>query len=146
MRIRIGLLAIILFTLAACHLPAVRHAAADTGKERLDRVDVYYFHGNFRCASCHRIELYTEGALDEFFSKELQSGELVYKVVNVDQKQNAHFVKDYQLYTRSVIVSLVKDGKEVEYKNLRKVWEYLGNKRRFYDYVKNAANNFLCEL
>jgi hypothetical protein len=107
---------------------------------------VYYFHGNFRCASCHKIELYTRGAIEKYFSKELKTGKLIYKVVNVDHKENSHFVKDYQLYTRSVVASLIKGGREVKYENLAKVWEYLGNKQKFYNYIDEEVGKFLKEL
>ncbi len=120
--------------------------AADQSDAEKDHVEVYYFHGDVRCVNCHRIEMYTKEAVDEYFGKEMESGKLVYKVVNVDRKKNQHFVKDYQLYTKSVIVSLVKDGKEVKYENLQGVWNYLGNRELFLDYIKNEVGKYLEEL
>ncbi|MGB2599969.1 MAG: nitrophenyl compound nitroreductase subunit ArsF family protein [Candidatus Omnitrophota bacterium] len=111
-----------------------------------NHIVVYYFHGNFRCASCHKIELYTRGAIEKYFSKELKADKLIYKVVNVDHKENSHFVEDYQLYTRSVVASLVKGGREVKHENLAKVWEYLGNKQKFYNYIDEEVSKFLKEL
>ncbi len=43
------------------------------------------------------------------------------------------------------ILSLVKDGKEIKWKNLDKIWEYVGNKQRFIDYVKSGVADFLKE-
>ena len=111
-----------------------------------DHVIVYYFHGDFRCANCHEIETYTKEAVDEYFGKEAAFGKLVYKMINVDRKENQHFVKDYQLYTKSVIVSLVKDGKEVKYENLQGVWNYLRDKDRFLDYIRTEVGKYLKEL
>lgn len=107
---------------------------------------VYYFHGSFRCMNCYKIENYTKGTIENYFSEQLRSGEIVYKTVNVEKKENAHFVEDYGLYTRSVVLSLVKNGKEDKYKNLTKVWEYLGNKIKFEDYEKKEIEEFLKEL
>lgn len=42
----------------------------------------------------------------------------MFKVVNLDQPGNAHFVNDYQLYTKSVAISLVKEGQQIKYKDL----------------------------
>ncbi|MCK4947469.1 MAG: hypothetical protein KAS46_03735 [Candidatus Aureabacteria bacterium] len=116
--------------------------AADTDN---NQVIVYYFYGDFRCASCHKIEQYTKNAVKEFFKDALNSGELIFKPVNMDNSENRYFVDAYQLYTKSVVLSLVKDGKEVKYKNLPKVWNYLGNKKQFYEYIKSEVTKYLEE-
>ena len=109
-------------------------------------VVAYYFHGNFRCYSCRRIEQYSKEAVGYFFKEELKSGKLIFKAINTEEPGNRRFIGDYQLYTKSLVISLIEDGKEVKYKNLTKVWEYLGNKQKFYDYVKDEINNYLGEL
>jgi len=109
-------------------------------------VIVYYFHGNFRCASCHRIEQYTKEAVEQYFSDELRSGRLVFSPINVEKQGNEHFVKDYQLYTKSVVLSLVKNEAEIKHINLEKVWNYLGNKEQFFSYIKSEVEEYLGEL
>ena len=63
-----------------------------------------------------------------------------------EKKENKHFVNDYQLYTKSVVLSLVRDGKEMKFKNLEKVWQLLRNKDKFYKYIKEETQGFLDEL
>lgn len=109
-------------------------------------VVAYYFHGNFRCFSCYRIEQYSKEAVEQFFEDELKSGKLIFKAINIEERSNKHFINDYQLYTKSLVISLMKNGKEVKYKNLTKVWEYLKNKQKFYGYVKDEINSYLKEL
>ena len=111
--------------------------------QKTDYVKAYYFHGDFRCSNCYKIEKYSKEAIDKYFAKELASGELEYKVINVDERGNEHFAVDYKLYTKSLVISKIKDGREVEYKNLEKVWDHLGNKGTFYNYVKEEIENFL---
>lgn len=111
-----------------------------------DKVVVYYFHTTFRCPSCHKIEQYTEGGIKEYFAKEIESGDLEYKVVNIEEKGNEHFVQDYKLYTKSVVLSLIQDGKEAKFKNLEQVWQLLRNKDKFYQYIKNETQGFLDSL
>ena len=131
----------ILFLLTACtFIFSGLICAADD-----NQVIVYYFYGDFRCSSCHKIEQYTKEEVKEFFKDALNSGELVFKPVNMDSSENHHFVDDYQLYTKSVVLSLVKDGKEVKYKNLPKVWNYLGNKKQFYEYIESEVTKYLEE-
>jgi len=110
-----------------------------------NHVVAYYFHGNFRCANCLKIEQYSKEAIEQNFKDELSSGKLVFKVINIETKGNEHFVQDYQLYTKSLVISLVKDGKEVKFDNLTKVWEFLWNRQTFYDYVKEEITKYLKE-
>jgi hypothetical protein len=107
------------------------------------KVIAYYFHGDFRCSNCYKIETYSKEAIDKYFARELASGELEYKIINVDEKDNEHFAKDYKLYTKSLVLSRITGAKEAEYKNLEKVWNYLDNKEAFYNYVKEETAKFL---
>lgn len=114
--------------------------------ENNSNVTVYYFHTSFRCASCLNIEKYTEETLKESFAEELENGELVYKVVNIEEKGNDHYAEDYELYTKSVVLSLVENGTEVKYKNLSEIWQKLRNKNKFQEYIKKEVQSFIDEL
>ena len=108
-------------------------------------VIAYYFHGDMRCPTCYKLEQYSKEAIDTNFKDALASGKLEFKVVNIEDKGNEHYGKDYQLYTKSLILSLVKNGKEIKWKNMDKIWEYVGNKERFIDYVKSGVAVLLKE-
>ncbi len=108
-------------------------------------VVAYYFHGTMRCPTCYKLEQYSKEAIEASFKDALASGKLEFKVVNIEDKGNEHYGKDYQLYTKSLVLSLVKDGKEIKWKNMDKIWEYVGNKQKFIDYVKNGVADLLKE-
>ena len=108
-------------------------------------LNVYYFRSNFRCSNCYKIEEYTKEAIEKYFQDKLESGEIVYRVINIDEEENAYFVDDYQLYTKSVVLSKLRDGEEVEYKNLQKVWEYLNDQEKFHSYIKEEIYSFFNE-
>jgi hypothetical protein len=108
-------------------------------------VVAYYLHGTFRCPTCYKLEQYSREAIETNFKDALASGTLEFKVINVEDKGNEHYTKDYQLYTKSIILSLLKDGKETKWINLNKIWEYVGNKKRFIDYVKSGVADLLKE-
>lgn len=120
--------------------PAFGAQDADTGT-----VIAYYFHSSTRCPTCYKLEQYSKEAIEANFKDALDSGKLEFKVVNIEGWGNEHFVQDYQLYTKSLILSLVKDGKELKSKNLTKIWDYVGNKQKFINYVSEEVNNFLKE-
>ncbi|HNR13491.1 MAG TPA: nitrophenyl compound nitroreductase subunit ArsF family protein [Thermodesulfobacteriota bacterium] len=111
-----------------------------------DKVVVYYFHSDMRCPTCHKIEQYTKAAVETSFAEEIKTGLVEFAVINTDRDENSHYLKDYQLYTKSVIVSLVKQGKEQKYKNLAKIWNLVGNKEQFSEYIKTEINTYLAEI
>ena len=104
---------------------------------------VYYFHGDVRCPTCHKLESYAQEAVETTFAEELGAGLVQWKPVNVDRPENAHFVKDYQLVTKSVILSEVIDGRETDWKNLDKIWDLVGSKDVYLDYIRENVKIFL---
>lgn len=109
------------------------------------KVTAYYFHGSFRCPTCFNMEKFSKEAFEINFKDALDSGSLEFKVVNVEDKGNEHYTNDYQLYTKSLILSFVKDGKEVKSKNLTKIWDYARDKQKFISYVTEETKAFLEE-
>jgi len=107
------------------------------------KVIAYYFHGSFRCPTCMSMEKYSREAIDSNFKDALASGNLEFKVVNVEERGNEHFVNDYKLYTKTLILSMIKNGKEVKSKNLDKIWALTRNKQKFIEYVAGEVNAFM---
>lgn len=109
------------------------------------KVIAYYFHGTARCLTCHKMEKYAKEAIENTFSDELENGTLIFKTVNVEEKDNEHFINKYQLYTKALVISQVENGEESRHKNLAKIWEYVRNKDRFFEYVTDEINDYLKE-
>ena len=112
----------------------------DTGAES---VVAFYFHGNVRCATCKKIEAYADEALQQGFPEALQNGALEWRVINVDEAENQHFIQDFQLVTRSVVLAEYSGDKVVRWKNLDKVWQLVRSKDKFVEYVRDEARQFL---
>ena len=121
-------------------------AASDSSKASVPSVHqvlAYYFHGIRRCSNCIKIESYTKEAIDSAYGAALKDSSLVWRVVNTDEEANNHFLNDYQLYTKSVILVDMHDGKQVRWKNLEKVWEHLGDKEAFKKYIRDEVALFM---
>jgi hypothetical protein len=101
---------------------------------------VYYFHGTTRCATCKTIEAYAHETVATAFGADLKAGIVEWKLVNVDEPASQHFVRDYQLYTRSVVVVDAKDPKR--FKVLDRVWQLVGDKAAFQRYVEQEIRAF----
>ena len=140
---------IILCLLIICFffISAVIAKAGETGaasqKEGSGKVVAFYFHGNFRCSNCKKIEQYSREAIEKYFKEQLKTKRLVFDIINIDLPENKHFTEDYQLYTRSLIIAEFKDGKQVRWKNLTKVWNYLNDRDKFYEYVQSEIQKYL---
>ena len=117
--------------------------AVQPAAESANKTIVYYFHGKARCTSCVKIEQYTAEALQKGFAAPLKDGTMQWSMVDTDEKANAHFVKDYGLYTKSVVLVRVRDGRQISYKVLDKVWEHLNDKAAFIKYVQDETRAFV---
>jgi len=109
------------------------------------KIIAYYFHGTARCANCRKIEAYSNEAIKEGFPDELKNGLIKWEVVNVDLPANKHFINDYQLFTRSVVLVEMENGKQTKWENLGDVWSYLSDKDQFKKYVQEEVSAFLKE-
>jgi hypothetical protein len=123
--------------------PASRDAGPATSTPT-HLIVVSYFHGDFRCPTCKKIEAYSRDAVEKTFAKELATGRLAFKAVNIDRAENEHFIHDYSLVTRSLVVTEESDGKVVRWTNLDKIWEFVrGDQQAFTDYVAVGVRAYL---
>lgn len=113
--------------------------------KQADRLDVYYFHATARCNSCLKIEKHTRSAIENDFKDELKNGKVVFRMVNIDEPDNKHFIKDYELYTKSVIVQQIKKGKPAKWENLDQIWDLLDNETQFSLYIQDEVKKNLAE-
>jgi len=114
-----------------------------TDSSERETVIVYYFHGTNRCPSCTKIENWSYEAIKDSFPEALKEDRLLWKPVNIDKPENKHFVKEYSLYTKSLIITKVKGEKQTKWKNLDKVWLLLGDQFKFFDYVTEEVTNYM---
>ena len=122
---------------AADNAPAQKAPAAQSKSF----IAAYYFHGNFRCATCKKIEQYSREAIELNFAQQLKSGALVFQPINIDEPENQHFVQDYQLVTRSLVLVKYENGKQTAWKNLPAVWQNVGDQQAFFNYVKTEVES-----
>jgi hypothetical protein len=71
------------------------HPSSDSSSGPPDRVEVVYFHRAQRCRKCLYAEAGTRYTLETYFEDELASGKLNFKVLNVEDEENAAVVDKY---------------------------------------------------
>jgi hypothetical protein len=104
---------------------------------------VYYFHTSSRCTSCLQIEAWTKECLEQEFGSELKDGRIAWKPVNLEDEGNLHFVEDFELKAKTVIVCNYRDGTPGPYADLVDVWRLLNDKGRFFLLVRTKVKEFL---
>ena len=92
-----------------------------------DHVEVMYFHGKQRCVTCMAIEKNAREVVEKDFAKEVKSGKVVFKIVDISTAEGAKITKDYRVTWSSLFVNGWKNGKETRndmtqfaFKNARK--------------------------
>ncbi len=122
------------------NLPVTSAAPALAAEKK---IVVYYFHGEFRCHTCMEIERLTKKSISVGFIKEMAGSKIALKIINIDKPENKHFVTDYKLETKSVIVSEFNGSKLVRWKNLPKIWDYTNNENLFIKYIQDGVKGYL---
>ena len=118
-------------------------APATAARRTNEQVIAYYFHGTVRCETCLKIERQAREAIERRFAAEVTEKRLVFKPVNYDKPENAHFLKDYQLPCPSLVVVRRKDAKDAKWKLLDKTWEHAENPVKLDEYVGDEVEKLL---
>ena len=115
--------------------PAVSQVQSST------KIVVYFFHGQFRCYSCTRMEELLRKAVEGGFPNQLAEGKIKLQTVNIDLKENIHFLEKYPISNR-VVVSETLNGREIRWKELKHTWDYLGDDAAFAKYIMDEIKKY----
>ncbi len=126
----------------AAGAPPVAAVAAQRVAET-ERVMAYYFHRTIRCETCLRIEKQAHEVITNRFAFEVAAERLVFKPVNYEQPENAHFREDYELGGPSLVLVRQTGGKDVERKVLGQTWDFAHIPPRLDLYIEEETRKFL---
>ena len=77
-----------------------------------DRVEVIYFHGKQRCATCMAIEKNAKEVVNTLFANELKNGTVVFTTVDISTPEGEKIADKYEVTWSSLFVNKWKDGKD----------------------------------
>jgi|WetSurMetagenome_2_1015567.scaffolds.fasta_scaffold497712_1 hypothetical protein len=127
--------------LASLSIFAQKKTGAQPAGQR--KVIAYYFHTNTRCSTCIKIEQYSKEAIEQGFPYELKNGTLEMRIVNYEQPENRHFMNDYKLVSKSLVLVNLVNGRQTKWTNLKLVWQLTGRKDAFLNYVRKEVRGYL---
>lgn len=145
-RIHLGLLlAVLALGSNAAEKPENKPEASATTTTNVPTVQVtaYYFHGTVRCETCQKIERQAREVIEQKFKPELVAKQLVFKPLNYDLPENAHFQPDYKLPCPSLVLVRSKAGKDEKWKLLGDTWELVEDTTKFNRYIETEVAKFV---
>lgn len=77
-----------------------------------DHVEVMYFHGKQRCATCMAIEKYAREVVEKDYANEKKKGKVVFRIVDISTDEGEKIAKKYRVTWSSLFVNGWKAGKE----------------------------------
>ena len=131
---------------ATASAPQKEDVGADPVAGAAAKLVVTYFHTTVRCPTCTLLEEYSRETVERIFAKEMQEGKIVFRHVNIQEPENKHFIQDYKLFSKSLIVSEVRGGEEVRWKNLPDIWRLVRDRDRYEQYVAGEIEAYLENL
>lgn len=127
---------IIFLTFSILFSACSKKGAVEQNKNINRKYIVYYFHPTARCEGCINLESYIKEVIETEYSK----AGVVFKSVNIEDRENEHFRKDYDLKFSSVVIVNIENNK---WKNLDSIWSYVEAKEKFFNYAQKEINNFI---
>lgn len=126
----------------------MRKSAADDAPPAAEQLPdnalvVYYFHGDTRCPTCRKIESYSHDAVQTAFADELADNKLLWKVVNYEQPESSHFATEYEIVSPTVVLVRTAEGAVADWRNLARVWELVGDREAFTEYIQDETRSML---
>ena len=77
-----------------------------------DVVEVLYFHGKQRCATCMAIEKEAKTVVNGQFANAVKSGKLKFRIIDITKAENEAIANKYEITWSSLVVVKHKGGKE----------------------------------
>lgn len=132
----------IALSIISCGESKIKNEAIIEKQENKTSVEVLYFHGKQRCATCVAIEENTKQLIEERFSEQISKGELVFKTIDINE--NETLADKYEITWSSLVLVDNQNGKEfVEDLTNFAFTNALNSPDEFKEGVSKTINNML---
>ncbi len=103
-----------------------------------DRIDLTYFYIPQRCPNCFYIEKHITFVVKTYFQDKVDSGRLVYKALNLGDKENTAIAKKYMAINSQLCINTIVDGVD-HIRTIKEVWfpEYLKDEKALDEVIKS---------
>jgi hypothetical protein len=116
---------------------------AEISSAKVEKIEVFHFHGNHQCASCIAVGSLAEETVNTYFADEVKSGKIIFGHINGELPENNDLVAKYGATGSSLwIGTYTKDGQFKAEQNVN-VWYKINNKEEYMDYLKGVIEQKL---
>lgn len=77
-----------------------------------NKIEVYYFHYTRRCVTCNAVETVTKEAIAQMYPEQYKKGQIIFKSINLDEKENEAIAKKCQAEGQSLL--FITKGKRID--------------------------------
>lgn len=85
---------------------------ANAAEPAKDHVEVIYFHGKQRCATCMAIEKEAKAVVERQFANDVKNGKVVFRTIDISDPKNESLANKYEVSWSSLYLTTFKNGKE----------------------------------
>jgi hypothetical protein len=93
----------LLFLMSSMSFEAQNKKTQKVTTTESNKIEVYYFHYTRRCITCNAVENVTKEAIAEMYPTPLKKGQITFKSINLDEKENALIAKRCQAEGQSLL-------------------------------------------
>lgn len=109
---------------------------------KVDKVEIFHFHGHHQCYSCKTVGAYAEETVNTYFPEQLESGKIVFGHINRELPENGDLVMKYRVKSASLWIGVYDDDGFHPEENVN-VWYKIRDKQDYMDYLKGLIEKRL---
>lgn len=129
----------------AIALATAATAAPVQGPQPPATVQATYFHYEYRCISCVKLERWAASAIQSGLKDSIKTGRLKWGTMDMESPQGSALADKIGLMNKNVALMEMRGGKMVRSKELVHTWKLLRDSSAFANYVKSETIAFLKE-
>ena len=116
-------------------------AGVASGSASGNHVLVYYMYPAIRCVTCNKIEKAARDIVHEDYAQAVKAGRLKWHEVNISEDDK--LAGRYNVASSMVVIVRLKDGLEVGFERLEKVWPLAEKPAELTAYIRKAIRSAL---
>lgn len=128
----------------AANVPVQVTTTTKTPPVLSNRIDIVYFHTKLRCVTCLCFEKQVTSLISKYFQSDIDNGKLTYRVLNVQEPQNAAIAKKYGAVGSQLFINnVINDFNNIE--DIQDIWSWncVDNPNNFDVKVKSVIELYL---
>ncbi len=83
-----------------------------TNTSTKNHLEVFAFHGTRQCTTCIDMKANTTTTINNYFSNEVKTGEIIFQIIDVDDEKNAKLAEKFQATGTALMINKVVNGKD----------------------------------